>query len=115
MIVFACGISHESHSFSSRLTYLSDFEGAVPGSIDINPVLATTRSTEDGIICAAAERNWDLHFSFSASATPSGPLTTATFETLADSLITELKKQGKVDGILLALHGAIIAESCPDC
>jgi microcystin degradation protein MlrC len=115
MIVFACGISHESHGFSSRLTHLDDFQGAEPGSIESDPDLARTRSTEGGILCAAAERNWDLRFPFSARATPSGPLTTRTFETLTERLITELEKQGRVDGILLALHGAMAAENYPDC
>jgi microcystin degradation protein MlrC len=115
MIVFACGFSHESHGFSSRLTHLNDFADAEPGSIENDPDLGTTRSVEGGILCAARELNWDLRFPFSARATPAGPLTTEAFETLTERLLTELKKQGRVDGILLTLHGAMAAENCPDC
>lgn len=113
--VFACGIQHESHSFSKRFTQLSDFLNADVGAIDGAPELRNTRSTEGGILCAAEERNWDLRFPFSAHATPSGPLTRETFETLADRLISELRKVESVDGVLLALHGSMFAEHCPDC
>ncbi|KVG23663.1 M81 family metallopeptidase [Burkholderia ubonensis] len=115
MTVFACGITHESHSFSKRLTQLSDFLGADVGAIDADPGLRATRSTEGGILCAAEERNWDLRFPFSAHATPSGPLTEVTFETLVGRLVSELQRLERIDGVLLALHGSMFAENCPDC
>lgn len=113
--VFACGIEHESHSFSKRLTELSDFLDAEVGCIDSNPGLLSTRSTAGGILSAARERNWDLRFPFLAHATPSGPLTRDTFETLLQRLVDQLIAAGPVDGVLLALHGAMFAEHCPDC
>ena len=115
MRIFACGISHESHSFSSLLTTVDDFQGAVAGSIAGEPGLIHTRSTEGGILTAAAERGWDLHFPFFAHATPSGPLTAETFEVLSGRLIAELRASMPVNGVLLALHGAMFAESYADC
>lgn len=115
MKVFACGISHESHSFSPRLTTIDDFRGAQAGDIAAAPQLAQTRSTEAGILVAARERNWNLTFPFFAQATPSGPLTAATFDTLTDRLIDQLQAAGRVDGVLLALHGAMFSVDHPDC
>ncbi|NUX57654.1 M81 family metallopeptidase [Paraburkholderia youngii] len=115
MIVFACGISHESHSFSKLRTEISDFEGADVGAIDSKPELLDTRSTEGGILSAAQEFGWDLRFPFCAHATPSGPLAEEAFETLVGRLLGELKRAKAVDGVLLALHGAMFAEHVPDC
>ena len=55
MIVYACGFSHESHSFSTRLTGIEDFAGATPGSIDADADLIESRSIEGGILSAASD------------------------------------------------------------
>ncbi|MBN3811458.1 M81 family metallopeptidase [Paraburkholderia sp. Ac-20347] len=113
--VFACGISHESHSFSKRYTTMEDFCGAEVGYVSSNPHLVSSRSTEGGILVAAREKSWELIFPFCARATPKGPLTSETFERLSGQLIDELRKAGHVDGVLLALHGAMFSEAYPDC
>jgi microcystin degradation protein MlrC len=114
MIVFAGGISHESHSFSNRLTQLQDFAGAESGAIAAQPHLIETRSREGGVLRAASELGWELVFPFFAEATPSGPLTVSTFETLTDRLICALAALEQVDGVLLLLHGAMFAENFGD-
>lgn len=115
MIVFSCGALHESHSFNARLTPLSAFLGATPGSIAADPDLVHTRSIEGGILTAAAELGWTLHFPFFARATPSGPLSADCFLTLRDRLVAELRALDHVDGILMPLHGAMFSEIEPDC
>ena len=49
-----------------------------------------------------------------ASATPAGPVTDDAFDRLTDMLIQHLKSVPKYEGVLLALHGAMVAESYPD-
>lgn len=44
---------------------------------------------------------------FSAWAVSSGPLTRAAFDALTDELVTRLRAAGPVDGVYLALHGAM--------
>jgi len=114
MKVYACGFSHESHSFSSRLTTLADFAGAEPSSIAEEPGLATTRSIEGGILSAAADYGWDLTFPFFAQATPSGPVTGHAFETLSARLLDGLRSLRGVDGVFLPLHGSMVVEGIPD-
>ena len=45
--------------------------------------------------------------------TPGGPVTTEAFENLVGRIIEQLKAAPKLDGILLALHGAMVAEEYP--
>ena len=112
--VYSAGISHESHSFSNRYAEMADYEGAEIGWVQADPGLAASRAIEAGILVAAREMDWELVFPFSAAATPSGPLTASTFETLVSSLINELEAAMPVDGILLPLHGAMMAQNFPD-
>src|SRR5207247_3646142 len=48
-----------------------------------------------------------------AWATPSGPVADAVLEEVTGHLIDQLRRQ-RPDGLLLALHGAMVAESFPD-
>lgn len=48
-----------------------------------------------------------------AWATPSGPVSDAVFDEVTDCLARELKRQ-RPDGLLLALHGAMVTASHPD-
>ncbi|MGE0535584.1 MAG: M81 family metallopeptidase [Pirellulales bacterium] len=45
---------------------------------------------------------------------PSGPATTATFDWLRDELLTAIADAGRLDGLLLALHGALVADEHSD-
>src|SRR5262249_7322030 len=48
-----------------------------------------------------------------AWATPAGPVTDAVFEEVTARMIADVKG-ARCDGLLLALHGAMVAESFPD-
>lgn len=115
MIVFACGISHESHSFNNRLTPLDQFHAITDGPITSDSGLIDTRSIEGGLLQAARDFGWELHFPFSVRAAPSGPLSGHAISALIGRVADELGKLGKVDGVLLALHGSMFAETEPDC
>lgn len=49
-----------------------------------------------------------------AEVTPSGPMTDETLMTLRDRLVEELAAAGRFDGVLLALHGALVTASHPE-
>jgi microcystin degradation protein MlrC len=51
---------------------------------------------------------------FAAQAFAGGPLTRATFAHLVGELITRLRAALPIDGVLLALHGAMVVEDDPD-
>jgi len=52
---------------------------------------------------------------FSTWAMSSGPIKTGEFEYLADMLFKSLEDAGKIDGVMLTLHGACQSESVEDC
>jgi microcystin degradation protein MlrC len=66
-----------------------------------------------GFIEAAAVEGFDLIPILMAWATPAGPVADAVLDEITSVLIEELRRQ-KPDGLLLALHGAMVAESYPD-
>jgi microcystin degradation protein MlrC len=117
-IVAVGGIKHESNSFNPAKTVLADFEG-MPGTTTQTgnaELLASLRksSTEiAGYLEAADADGFDVYPAYIASATPKGPLTRETFDTLTDRLIKSLKAAPQVDGILLALHGAMVVDGFP--
>ena len=111
------GLMHESNSFNAAKTTLADF-GAVRGITNADPADALTiwrKSSNEvtGYLEGADAEGFDVHAGFFASATPKGPLTKDTFEALTGRLIESLKTARKLDGILLALHGAMVVDGHP--
>jgi len=107
-------ISHESNSFSSSGTGLSDF-GWPSGT---SPEDALRRSAQEsttlsGYVEGAARYGLALHPTVIASATPNGPVADDAFEALAGELIRRLRAIPAIDGVLLSLHGAMVANSYP--
>jgi len=49
-----------------------------------------------------------------ANATPSGKLTRETWETIRDMILAQARKAGKLDAVVLALHGAMVSETEDD-
>lgn len=56
---------------------------------------------------------WEVAEGLSAFATPSGIVVRKAFEDLRDELLADLEKALPVDGILLSLHGATVADGYP--
>ena len=111
MRIAVAGFAHESNSFSSQPTTLGDF--GVNEGRDMLNVYADTFHEIAGYIAASAEFGYELYPLFAAAATPAGPLTAEAYESWTARLLTELKAAPALDGILLALHGALVAARFP--
>ena len=108
------GISHESNSFSSSATTLADFGWPPDGS----PEEALGRAAQEfttisGYVEGARRYGLDLYPTVIAAATPGGPVTDDAFETLAGEVERRLRAAPTIDGVLLALHGAMVVERYP--
>ncbi len=108
---------HESNSFNPAKTVLADFDG-MRGTTKLTgaALLESLRnqSTEiSGFLEAADAEKFEVYPAYIASASPKGPLTKDTYETLTNRLIASLRAAPKLDGILLALHGAMVADGYP--
>jgi len=77
-------------------------------------IFAGTNTELGGFIEVAQRSGVELVPLLAASAVPSGILTRETFETLRDRLVAGIRESHGFDGVLLALHGALVAEGYED-
>jgi microcystin degradation protein MlrC len=63
----------------------------------------------------AADRGWEIAEGLFAIAQPAGLTPRAYYEELRDELLSDLQAALPVDGVLLILHGAMVAEGYDDC
>lgn len=108
------GISHESSTFSTVPTQLSDFElrnyAEGEGMLER---LTGTKTPIGGFIDAARDAGYDVVPTIFASATPGGPVTAEATEVLTGKLVDGLREAlhvGPLDGVMLALHGAMVSD-----
>ena len=106
------GIMHESNTFSDKPTDFAAFHTSVGD--EIVDVWTDTHHEMGGFIEGTAQNGYTLYPTLMASATPAGRVTDAAFNRLAEMLIQRLKTAPKSEGLLLALHGAMVVESHPD-
>ncbi|HEX3348594.1 MAG TPA: M81 family metallopeptidase [Acetobacteraceae bacterium] len=67
-----------------------------------------------GFLSVLRTHNTEIVPLLAAAANANGPVTRAAFDTLAGEMVDRLKAAGPVDGVLLALHGAMVIEDEPD-
>ena len=120
MIKIATGcIGHETNTFSPVKTDLDSFQGKKSrtglkignGIIDI---FKGTKTITGGFINAAAKLDFELVPLIWTFATPSGAVAQSAYDYLKQLFIEKLTKAGKVDGVLLDLHGAMVTEDLED-
>lgn len=108
------GISHESSTFSTVPTTLQHFRerGWFTGD-ELMRQFTGTKSPLGAYIDAARDMSFEVVPTMTASAVPAGPVNREATETLTQQLadmIREVKESGPLDGVLLALHGAMVSE-----
>ncbi|MGE5511336.1 MAG: M81 family metallopeptidase [Bacteroidota bacterium] len=114
MRLFAASLATETNTFSPIPTSLESFEAfhAPPGKHPDVPQLCTApllvarrRAKQEGFTLIEGSCFW---------AEPSGTCRRDAFETMRDRILGELKAALPVDGVLLGLHGAFVAEGYDD-
>jgi microcystin degradation protein MlrC len=112
--VLLAGIFHETHTFVQGTTPLADF------TIRRGDALlqrAGDGSMVDGFLEVAKSEGWDVVPVCDYLAAPSATMEHAAFETFWSELETGVKlalKDGPLDAIWLALHGAGVTDACQD-
>lgn len=103
---------HESNTFIVAPTSLADFE--IHREQEMIRHYESTFHEVGGFIEGAAEYNFELVPFLAANATPSGALTQEAYETILQQLLAHITDAlPSLDGLLLALHGAMVAEHIP--
>lgn len=113
--VLIAGLKHETNTFSNLLTDLAAFEARSLYRGDAIP--ENFRGTSTGMAAffdAGDLYGWSLVYPVAAHATPAGKVTQEAFETISGYVLTAIEAHGPFDAILLALHGAMVAEHTDD-
>lgn len=112
--VLSAEFSHESNTFKKGLTTLNNFEkGILLHDKDALDARRNTNTEISGFIDIAESENWDILHSISAQATPGAMVSKYAYEKISGKICEVAHKNKKsVDGVFLALHGAMVPEFC---
>ncbi len=114
MRVAVAGFLHESNTFNPLRTDRAAF---VAQGLTFGPALLDewrdAHHEVGGFLEAAAAEGFEPVPILMAWATPSGPVTDGVFEEITRALIDGVRR-ARPDGLLLALHGAMVAETHAD-
>ncbi len=111
MRIAAAQLSHETNAFSSVRTDMAAFQASTIRRGD--RIVSDERGTNSafgGFIAGADRFGFELIPIVSVWATPSGMVDGPTLLTLIDELVAGIQHAEPIDGVLLALHGAMVSE-----
>lgn len=112
--VLSAEISHETNTFSVLRTGLDAYlRRQCYFGDEIAKHMSGTATEIAAHIDAAKRYGWELIPTVAAHATPSGMTTAETWDELCGAVLSGLGT-GPVDGVILALHGAMVTESSQD-
>lgn len=114
--VLTAQFMHETNTFARLATDLAAFERLVlaRGDDEIMSRLENTNTETAGYMDAARDHGWELVFTVAAMANPLGRVTDDAFEHVVGLITEGLKQSPPVDGIALALHGAMVSDAHED-
>lgn len=106
------GIVHETNTFAPNLTALDAF--AVDEGDSIRR-WSGSHSSMGGVLQGLDEAGYEAVPLVYSTAMPSGIVTADAYQTLLNNLLERLRLAAPMDGVLLVLHGAMVAENQDDC
>ena len=116
MRVFTASLATETNTFSPLPTDRAAFEAAFyagPGKHPETPTLCSSpvpilrrRGKAEGFTVIEGSSSW---------AEPAGLIKRETFEELRDEILGQLAEALPIDGVVLGLHGAMVAQGYDDC
>lgn len=108
-------ISHETNVYSNIETDLVEFKKRkLLYGDELFDEFQGTKSPAGGIIDGCKEAGYELIPTLFASATPSGTIKANTFNKLLGDILTGIRNAGKIDAVIMHLHGAGVSENYQD-
>ncbi len=106
----------ENNTFKKGFTELHDFQVDTLAEGDEAIAMRGEANTElAGFLDAATDRGWEMTHVISALASPNAPVSTEAYDLVAGKICDAIRaRHGQIDGILLGLHGAQVAEGHED-
>jgi microcystin degradation protein MlrC len=110
------GLWHETNTFAPGQTVLADFEayGLADGSGPVEEAFAGTGTEIGGALAACEALGAVAAPFFWAGAVPGPTVSAPTHAVLVERFLARLEEALPLDGLLLALHGAMVAEDVED-
>jgi microcystin degradation protein MlrC len=114
--VLTAEFSHESNTFSRCP---ADYAAFTDRGVRLGEDAITERGNANtpiaGFLDIGRPADWRVIHAISAAAQPSGPVTRDAFDRIAGAIVEAAKAHaGKIDGVLLGLHGAMVTEFSED-
>lgn len=113
--IFTAALATETNTFAPIVIDRRGFEGSLyapPGTHPATPTLCTAPITVGRRVCA--EQGWELVEGTAAWADPAGLVSRGAYESLRDEILAQLQAALPVDGVVLGLHGAMVAQGYLD-
>jgi microcystin degradation protein MlrC len=115
MRVGIIALLQESNTFLGRPTTLAHFQQELLATgEEVRRRLAAAHHEVGGFFEELDRERIEAVPIFAARALPYGVIAADDFTRLADMLFAELQRAGRLDGLLVAPHGATVAENAPD-
>ena len=115
MRLFLAMFAHETNTFSNVPTDRAQFEARdLRYGGEIVEVYRGTGTCLGGMIDAAERLGATLIPSVAASASPAGRVTRDIYGHVKQRILADLERAGRLDGVLLDLHGAMVPEGIDD-
>jgi microcystin degradation protein MlrC len=116
MRIFTASLATETNTFSPVPTDRASFEQAFYAPPGKHPDTPTLCSSPIIALRRVKEReNLDIVEGTAAWAEPGGIVQRQTYENLRDEILQQLAAALPVDGVILGLHGAMVAQGYDDC
>ncbi|MGI9423707.1 MAG: M81 family metallopeptidase, partial [Hyphomicrobiaceae bacterium] len=113
--ILIAGFKHETNTFSVLPTDLDAYRArCLCYGNEILEVFADTNSEISGFLDICKMYDWIPVPSVVADASPSGVVTREAYDTISNHILEAATSGSGVDGVLLQLHGAMVAEHTAD-
>ena len=106
---------HETNTFSHLPTNLDSYRTrSLYLGDEVKRKSAGTKTEIAAFLDFCEDNNWEAICPIFADATPGGKVTEEAFNFVSSEILTSLSECGPFDGIMLALHGAMVCEHIDD-
>ncbi len=114
--VFFAMLGTETNTFSPIPTGMGIWRDTLLRRRREHPATVTRTQTVYGpLFRLLDQRGWELVPGLQAFATPGGKTPRVVYESLRDELLDDLSASGRIDAVMLFLHGAMVADGYDDC
>jgi len=114
--IFTAALATETNTFAPIWIDRRAFEASLyapPGKHPASPTLCSAPITVGREL--ARSEGFELIEGTAAWADPAGPVNRVAYESLRDEILGQLRAAMPVDGVVLGLHGAMVADGYDDC